>query len=770
MSDIFFSEDEKEEIYSPPQKSNLLPFLRIIKRKAWLIGFITAIVATPYIYSDWRKNSTSEYVGSFQLLVEPLNFEGKSSDPNSITNPRGVPNDRLLAVDYPTLIRILTSRDMLSKISEKVQSEYSNFDTNRLAQNLTVQRIGNSRFDASKILAVTYKEQNPKVAQLVLEETAQAYLEYSLNSRIQEITTGLEFIEEQLPQLNQNVSRNLNEIQKLQEQYQMIQVDTKGESLLQTIRDIKLQQIQTEREIQEQTRIKNNLQSKLNISVGEAIAISALRENSNYQNLIKQYKDKERELAVASATFNRNSPQVIHLQEEKQELSDLLNAETRRITIQEGLSVNPRRFLVASGNDSILFDLVQQLIEAANNLEALQARQQALSRDINLFEQQAQKFPQVSRRYKELQEELDRANRTREQLLIQKDKLQIQASQTQAPWTVIAQPQVVTDSLGNPVALPTDSNNRVLKGLLGGLLVGLGIAVLMEKIRDKFFTAEDISDVTKPSLILGEIPYNRNLLTTKQTASLIKSWFDLPTHYLPNMGEVDDEHFDFLNAFYKLQANIYLRYREKTIHSIAVCSPKKGDGRSTIALYLARQIAGTGKRVLLVDTNSFKYQLTDKLISTTQVEENLFILVASQQFLENPMQREKLMKEFTASYDHVIYDTPPLLESVIGGFLSVETDGILLVAAINKTDKSLFMKAFEQIETLKLPLLGIVVNHAGAEQLPIDQFTNTDWTQIVNSGSNSKILNPEKGYQQEDKNNSRGTKSKSIKPLNNNQR
>ena len=763
MSDIFFSQEE--EISSPPQKSNLLPFIRIIKRKAWLIGCITAIVAIPYIYSDWRKNSTSEYVGSFQLLVEPLTFEAKLSQPTTITNNRGVPNDKLLAVNYPTLIRILTSRDMLSKIAEKVESEYYGFDANRLAQNLRVQRIGTSRIDASKILAITYQEKNPKLVQLVLEETAQAYLDYSLNSRIQEISTGLNFIEKQLPELNQKVSENLNEIQLLQERYQMIQVDSKGESLLNTIRDIKLQQIKTEREIEEQNRIKNNLQSQLKISVEEAIAISALRENPNYQNLIRQFKDKERELAVASATFNSNSPQVIHLQEEKQELSDLLNAETRRIISKEGLSLNPSKFLVASDNNSILLDLVQQLIEAANQLQLLQARQESLSKDVRLFERQAEQFPQVSRRYKELQQELNIANRTREQLLIQKDKLQVQASQTQAPWTVISQPTVSTDSAGNPVPLPTESNNRILKGLLGGLLLGFGTAVLIEKIRDKFFSAEDISDVTKPSLILGEIPYNHNLLKTQIPKSLIKSWFDLPAQYLPNMGEIDDAHFDFLNAFYKLHANIYLRHREKTIHSLAVCSPQKGDGRSTIALYLAAQIAGTGKRVLLVDANSFNYKLKDDLISTTQVEENLSILMASQQLLDNSVQREKLMKEFEASYDHVIYDTPPLLDSVTAGFLSVSTDGILLVAALERTDKSLFIKAFEQIETFKLPLLGIVVNHVGAEQLQIDQFTSVDWTQFVHLEPKSKILNPEKNN-----NNSTDKKSKSIRPVNNNQR
>lgn len=767
MSNTFFN-NEEEENYSPPQKLNFMPFIRIIKRKAWLVALTTAIVSIPYIYWDWKNNSTPQYAGTFQMLVEPLTFEAKQSQPSSLTSPRGVPNEKLLAVDYPTLIRILNSKDILSEIEGKVKTEYPNFSVSRLARNLKVQRLGTTRIDASKILAISYQEYDPELVQLVLEVTAQKYLDYSLDSRIQEVKTGLELLEQQLPELNRKVSQNLSEIQRLQEEYQMIQADTKGESLLESVRNIKLQQIETQKEIEEQTRIKNNLQSQLKIDVREAIAISTLIENPNYQSLIKQYKDKERELAVASATFSRKSPQVINLEEEKQELLDLLNAETRRISLREGLSVNPRKFLVSNNSNSILLTLVQQLIEANNQLETLQARKQALAKNAGLFEQQMRQFPEVSRRYQELQQELTVSNRDRDQLLVQKNKLQIQASQTQAPWKVISQPQVISDGNGNPIPILNDSSNRILKGLMAGFVLGVVLAILLEKSRNKFFSIEDITDATKLAPILGEIPFNQNLLQATTHQPLIKSWFDLPTQYFPNVGLVDNAHFEFLNAFYKLHANIYLRYRDEPIHSLAVCSPKKADGRSTVALYLARQIAATGKKVLLVDANSFNYQFTDKLISTTQAEKNLFVLVASQKLLDNSVQREKLMKKFQEIYDHVIYDTPPLLDSVTAGFLSVETDGILLVAAIDRTDKSLFMKAFEQIQTFKLPLLGIVVNHNGSEKPETYRLPGIEPTQLLESKPNSNILDGVSHHNSKNGSNSTGKKPKSIKPLNNN--
>ena len=761
MSNIFSGKDD-EEVYSPQQKISLQPFIRVIKRKAWLIAIITALGAAAYVYWDKKQNSTSQYEGDFQLLVEPLTFEARLSEPTTLTDSKGVPNEKLLAVDYPTLIKILTSRDILANIAEGVRDKYPNFSIDRLAKNFTVKRVGETRIDESKIIAISYSEENPELVQLVLQEAAEEYLDYSLETRIQAIGTGLEFIEQQLPELNQKVARNRNELQELQERYQMVEAETKGKTLLETVGQIEQEQITTEKEIAQQTRIRNNLRSKLNISVDEAIAISALRENNNYQNLLEQLKDKERELAVASATFYANSPQAIALQEEKQELLDLLEAQTRQVLAQEGLSARISKFLVANNQDSILLGLVEQLVEAENQLELLQARQQALTRNANSFEAQLQQFPEVSRQYQELQKELEIANRTREQLLIQKDRLQIQASQTNTPWSIVSEPQLITDEFGNPVPVSEDSNMRIVKGLVGGLLLGIVTAILLDRRSNRFYDLDDVTDITDPTPVLGDIPFNPNLLETKDR-NLVKTWFDLPAQYIPSAGGSDSQHSVFLDAFDRLYANLYLRYRSNSLRSLAICSPSKGDGRSTIALYLARQIAARGKKVLLIDASSFSYQLPDRLVSATQAGENFYVLIASQALLENSVQREKLMSEFKAKYDYVIYDTPPLLDSVTASLLAVDTDGVLLVAAIDRTNRALFKKAYEQIETFKIPLLGVVTNHAGSETSEDSHSLGSIEQNRFFQSNEDNTLEAQTDRQSEDES---VNKPKSIKPSN----
>jgi len=58
----------------------------------------------------------------------------------------------------------------------------------------------------------------------------------------------------------------------------------------------------------------------------------------------------------------------------------------------------------------------------------------------------------------------------------------------------------------------------------------------------------------------------------------------------------------------------------------------------------------------------------------------------------------------------VIYDTPPLLGLADGNILAANTDGIILVVGLEKTDRSLLNKALEGLKISGAPVLGVVAN------------------------------------------------------------
>ncbi|MEO1464923.1 MAG: CpsD/CapB family tyrosine-protein kinase [Cyanobacteria bacterium J06633_1] len=285
---------------------------------------------------------------------------------------------------------------------------------------------------------------------------------------------------------------------------------------------------------------------------------------------------------------------------------------------------------------------------------------------------------------------------------MQQDKLQIQASQTETPWSIVSEPSIPQDRQGNPLPLPVRSQNKSLQGLMAGLLLGVGTAVLWEKIRDVFYSTDEVIAATSPSTVLAEIPYNASF----QRRYIRQSWLK----FLPPAKVQEHQDEDFLAAFDRLYSNIYFRFRDASINSIAVCSANSGDGKSTVATGLARAISAQGHRVMLVGANSFSYQLPENTTTVSQIQNNLYISIVSQAAMNSSIQRERLMKQFAADYEYVIYDTPAMLDSVTANFLSVNTDGVLLVTALKQTKKEDFNKALQQIEGFKLPLLGIVTN------------------------------------------------------------
>jgi capsular exopolysaccharide synthesis family protein len=209
----------------------------------------------------------------------------------------------------------------------------------------------------------------------------------------------------------------------------------------------------------------------------------------------------------------------------------------------------------------------------------------------------------------------------------------------------------------------------------------------------------------------------------------------------------------FQEAFDSLYANIRFLYSAPPVRSLAVCSAAPGDGKSTVALHLAQSAASMGQRVLLVDANFRLPQLHNKLglpnhkglsdllakkltpneiIQRSPLAENLFVLTSGQPLqnstkLLGSAQMQYLMEEFQATFDLVIYDTSHLLNRMDANFLAAHTDGLLMVVGVRKTNRSVVMQVINQLNTFRLPTLGVVANHVRKDSnIPYGTTTSTD--------------------------------------------
>lgn len=714
--------DEFDEV-DKKRGLNLRPVWRAIQRNILLITGITAIVSTAALYSN--LNSPRSYEGNFRLLVEPITTEGKFTDPSVLSRDGGVVTTN--SVDYPTLLQVLQSPGLLSKVAKQIQSRYPDVSSDSLSRDLVVQRIGTNLSDSTKLIEVLYKGEDPKKVQFVLEELAKGYLKYSLEDRKTRIGSGVQFIEDQLPRLQQQVNDLQGKLQTLQQHYTLSDPASDGAALSQQLREIQAQRLETQRQLQEQKTLYANLQKQLKLAPNEVIAASTLSEDPHYQELLTQLKKVESQIAVESAQFTEENPALQSLREKQKNLSLLLKQESGRIVGQK-LSTTTANPQVMTFQNSLRQGLIKQMVDTANQAQVLEVRNQAVTQTEAWLEQQVRVFPAITRQYNDLQRQLEIATNTLNQLLIQRETLRVEVAQKEVPWEVISQPRIPGDAAGNLIPVPSDTAKKLAMGVMAGFMLGLGLALLKEKYRNVFYTAEDIQDAIT-ELPLLEVSLDRSV---KQFTN-----YSVGARAIEGTKTDNSDASLFLQTFSSLYTSIRFLASKSPVHSLVVGSAEPGDGKTTIALELAKAAASMGQRVLLVDANLCQPQLHTRLglpnlqglsnilsgnlepkelIQRSPLEENLFVLTAGQQppnstRLLASTRMQPLIEQLQSAFDLVIYDTPHLLGLPDANFLAAHTDGILMVVRVGKTNRSLLTQVLNKLNSFHLPILGIVANH-----------------------------------------------------------
>lgn len=708
--------DDLQEEESQSRGLKIGGILRLAQRYSLLIAGIT--VATTSAAYFMASNRPTTYESFFQILVEPVSTEGELSQPTAVA--RGARTRTTL--DYETQIEILKSPRLLSPIVQKIQQEYPDFGFGALQRNLVVERPGREL----RIIQVFYKGSDPRLVSLVLNSLAEKYLQYSLEERKSRIGEGVTFIQEQLPDLRSRAANLQQELESLQQENSFFDPQTEGQEIANQIRTLDQQIVDAQRQLREQEVLYDNSRQQIGLNPQEALAASALSEDPIYQSLIQRLETVEQQIAVEMARFKEGSPAIQALQQQRNNLRPLL-AERARITLGNNLQNQLSNEQIQSFQSETRRSLIEQLITSINTIEQLEARIAVLEDRRSSLEQEIQKFPPLARRYAEIVRELEIVNSTLNQLLSQRETLKVEAAQNNVPWELVYEPQ--------PPQAQTESPNQLLAlGFMGGVAIGMGLAYLIDQRKGTFPTVDDVED-TLSLPVLEVIPSAEDNSETVDTEDDNQKL----------LAESDD---GFSEAFNALYAKILFFYAEPPLKSIVISSASSGDGKTTVAFHLARAIAASGKKVLLVDANLRSPQLHERLglqneqglkqlLSTPQEAkkqrliqrlpkaENLFILASggassdAAQLLASE-QMKRLMEKFEQSFDLVIYDTLQLQGYTDAKFIAPNTDGVLFVVKMNQTKRRLVQSAIEELESFKLQILGVIANEGG-EGVPQEQ-------------------------------------------------
>ena len=278
-------------------------------------------------------------------------------------------------------------------------------------------------------------------------------------------------------------------------------------------------------------------------------------------------------------------------------------------------------------------------------------------------------------------------------------------------------------------ALPTSpvsprTNLNLALGVLLGMMLALGYALLRHSVDRKLRTKEDIEEKFGISVV-GSVPIAGVLKHDEGERAQIA---------------VDEEEANAANgpaseAFRKLRTNLMYMNVDNPPRVVVVTSPLSGDGKSTVAANLAAAIESSGQDVVLVDGDLRRPSVAtwfglvegvgltdvlagrisvDEALQTTPAHPHMRILGAGaippnpSELLGSQSMRQLLQK--LAADAMVVIDAPPLLPVTDAAVLSAHSDGAFVVVSAGKTLDTQLATALDHLAAVDARALGVILN------------------------------------------------------------
>ncbi len=252
--------------------------------------------------------------------------------------------------------------------------------------------------------------------------------------------------------------------------------------------------------------------------------------------------------------------------------------------------------------------------------------------------------------------------------------------------------------------------------MFGGLMTGLLIAFFLEYLDTSVKTIEDVEKLLNVS-VLGVIP--------KGISALIKSGGDSP----------DAE------AYRILQTNLDLNRKDPNGNTITLVSGGVGEGKSTTINNLAYTYARAGHKVLVVDADLRRSSqhlyfgvektngLSDILMGQIRVEDairqgpisNLWFIPSgelqdSSRGILHSQQMADFINEVKPHYDLIFFDSPPILGLSDASVLTSLVDLTLMVVQYRRFPRSMLKRVKQSVIHSKGNLIGAVLNNVDTQR------------------------------------------------------
>ncbi|MFK5997221.1 MAG: polysaccharide biosynthesis tyrosine autokinase [Rhodobacterales bacterium] len=262
---------------------------------------------------------------------------------------------------------------------------------------------------------------------------------------------------------------------------------------------------------------------------------------------------------------------------------------------------------------------------------------------------------------------------------------------------------------------PRKSLILALSGILG-LFAGAGLVLSREMLQNGFRTAEDLERATGYT-VMGQIP----IMPVKRRVDALSYLIKKPTSAAAE-------------SVRNLRTSVLLSDVDNPPRVIMVTSSMPGEGKTTNSLALSQNLAGLGKRVLLVEGDIRRRTFTQYF--NIENQRGILAVISGETSLEDAVYRDPkvgfdvlvgeksstnaadlfssekfhgFLNEMREIYDYVVIDTPPVLVVPDARVIAQSVDAVLYSVKWDATPKSQVIQGLKMFETVNHPVTGLIL-------------------------------------------------------------
>ena len=366
-------------------------------------------------------------------------------------------------------------------------------------------------------------------------------------------------------------------------------------------------------------------------------------------------------------------------------------------------------------------------IEAKSHLADIRAKISELQAEKATLEYKLRRLPEEQYQLTELERELSAKEKIHQELMAKSQLAQL-TNAVETEYVDILDPAIIPDQ-----PMVRDKKKKAIMGGMFALMLGIGVALLLEFFDKAIKTVDDVKRYLKlqvlgtiPNIDFDEIHDYQDSEKIKQIDQQLVTYDYSPTP----IGE----------AYRSLRTNLVYSKNMGRIQSLVITSAAPGDGKSFTSANIAISMAQHKSNTLLIDAdlrrgvlhNTFGVPkepgLTNYLTGMVNFQHVLnetlipnLSLISCGSLLPNPSellgshQMQRFLDEARRKFDIIIFDSPPLNAATDAIVIGTQVDALVLVIRSGVTDRDVAKQKLELFRNVPVRILGVVLNGTSAE-------------------------------------------------------